>query len=727
MLGGLVTHTFRFILLATTIVGTAATPVLGQTAAPAAPPASAPPAAAQPADGGEVLVVAERGPNVAIDRKSYTVKQGPAAEIADGMDVMRDLPSVTVNAAGTIELLGNANVKILIDGRPVPDALSVLRAMNAAQIQKVEVITNPSAQFPADGTAGIINVITKRSSRDGLGGTVSTGVDSQGSVLARVAPTWTQGRWTVSTSPTFFRQRQETRSEVERRQLTGIPDGVTSRDEDSVTKVRGTGFAQRTQVVYRPDQKRSWSAAIVTTRGRNRIAGDTDVVASDGAFAPYDQTLLQKGTFRVGHLSADYRAEGKKPGELLTVAGALARFNYDATAKFRETSSVGGLTRDLDVEAAIENVTGTLKLDYATPLGKTQRLSAGASADWSDRTLIDRTVGRGLLTPARNSFSRFGGGYSEYAAYATFQAQVGDWKLLPGLRVQSRSYSLDDLGGDGPSSTDLFPSLFVERKLSKTWTGVVSYSRRIAWADIGDLSPVLRYQSATFAMRGNPALGPETTDAFEARFSRVGKVHSFDLTAYHRITHDTFDRTIALLPGGLVVSSPINAGKRIDQGLDAGLRGRLSPSLRYNLTGNLTSVSRDVGLIGNRDRSTQYRGKLQLDYAQGKAADPGYDQLTFNLRYEGPVTNFQTKRSDFVDADLTWTHRFTPKLALVSSVFGLFGGVETVSKTRTPFLYERRLDEGQGRTVRLNLIYQLGDKPQPLPPQAPSAPSIPTG
>lgn len=155
------------------LVGTNAAHAQAPAAPPAAAPAAAPVAAAKPAEevqSDEVLVVAERGPNVAIDRKSFTVKQGPAAEIADGMDVMRDLPSVTVDAAGKIELLGNANVKILIDGRPVPDALSVLRAMNAAQILKVEVITNPSAQFPADGTAGIINVVTRRSSRDGLGG-----------------------------------------------------------------------------------------------------------------------------------------------------------------------------------------------------------------------------------------------------------------------------------------------------------------------------------------------------------------------------------------------------------------------------------------------------------------------------------------------------------------------------------------------------------------------------
>ncbi len=689
-------------------------------------PAPAPAVPKEESNPGDILIVAEAGDRVAIDRKSYAVKPGPAAEIATGVDVMKDLPSVSVDANGKIELLGNPNVKILFDGRPVPDALSILRSMSASQILRVEVITNPSAQFPADGTAGIINIVTRKSSRDGIAGTVSMGVDSRGGGMFRAAPSWSKGNWSLSTSPTLFYQRFPSDFTLERQQLAGIPDGVSNRADIGGSLQKVKGFGSRTQLVYRPDKKRSFAIALSTSAVEVINDNFDDVTATNGAFAPYRQTGRAEGHYRALNLALDYRAEGKKPGELFTVGLSGTRFTFDNSSIYRETPTAGGQTQILNIGNGLGDNVGTVKVDYARPIGAKSRLTLGASFDWRRREVNDRTVGRGLLTPQRNVATSFAGDYTEGAAYLTFQTMLGDWKFLPGLRVQMRDYSLDDLNGGGPRSTDLFPSLFVERKLGKRLTGVVSYSRRVAWPDIGDLSPLLRFQSATSAVQGNPALRPEMTDAFEARFSYGGKIHSFDLTLYDRITTDTFDRRIALNGNGLIVSTPINAGRRVDQGIEAAFRGRIFKSLRYTLTGNLTAVTRDIGTIGNRQSNAQYRGKLQLDYTQGKAADPGFDQITANLRYEGPARQFQFYRSGFVDADVTWTHRFTKRLSLVLSGISLFDGVRFDSETRTPFIFERRRDEQGGRTFRLSLNIQLGSAPQPLPPQSSGAPGVPS-
>lgn len=694
--------------------------------APTPPPGQATPSArpAAPDNEGDILVVAEPGDRQSIDRKSYAVRPGPAAEVATGVEVMRDLPSVSIDASGRIELLGNANVKILFDGRPVPDALSILRSMSAAQIARVEVITNPSAQFPADGTAGVINIITRRSSRDGLAGTVAAGVDTRNGGVLRVAPTWTKGKWSLSTSPTLFRQEYPLAFTLDRQQLAGTPDGVTNRTEDSRGTQSGKGFASRTQLIFRPDQKRSLSAALNTSAVDILTRTSDAIAATDGLFAPFVQAGRADGKFRALNGTADYRAEGKQPGELFTLGASGTRYVFDTNTVYRETPVAGGTTQSLAIGNRTADIAATLKLDYARPIGK-DKLSVGASLDWRRREVTASAVGRGLLTPPRSQASAFAGDYTELAAYATYQKMIGGFKVLPGLRIQSRDYSLDGVTASGPQRTDLFPSLFVERKLSKRLTTVVSYSRRIAWADISDLSPVLRLQSPTSALRGDPTLRPEFTDAFEARFSYAGKVHSFDLTLYDRITHNSFDRTISLGADGIVTSTPINAGSRVEQGVEAGFRGRIAKPLRYSLTGNLTAVTRDIGTIGNRRSDAQYRGKLQLDYTDGKAADPGFDQITANLRYEGPVDQFQYHRSDFVDADISWTHRFTKRLSLVTSTVSLFDGVTYTSRTRTPFILEQRRDRQAGRTFRFMLTYQLSKTPQPQS-QQPSAPAIPS-
>ena len=408
----------------------------------------------------------------------------------------------------------------------------------------------------------------------------------------------------------------------------------------------------------------------------------------------------------------------------LVIAASASTFTVNGNSRYRETSDAGAVA-DLLTGTQIRDRSATLKADYNTPLGE-RRLAVGGQLDWRQRDFFDFAQGGALTGAPRNRASSFGGSYTEAAAYVTYQTALGGWKLLPGLRVQARDYSLD--AGGGPSQVQPFPSLHVERKLSQRFTGVLSYSRRVAWPDIADLTPLVRQMSPTFAMTGNPALDPETTDAIEGRISYGGKVHSFDLTLYNRITRDTFDRRITQSGDGLLLSRPINAGKRLDQGLEAAFRGRVAPGLRYTLTGNLTAVSRQVEALAERRRDAQYRGKLQLDYTSGKAGDPGYDQVTLNLRYEGPVQNFQTRRSSYMDGDLAWTHRFTPRLSSVLNVTALLGSYKIRTDLRTPFLLERRIDRNTGTTVRFTLTYQLGRNLQPLPPQpqaAPAAPPVP--
>ncbi len=718
------------------VAGTALTTAMGVSAqTPSASvtpavPASASPSApiterAAPAESSEVLIVADRGPQQSIDRKSYTIRQGPAAEIATGMDVMQDLPSVSVSAAGQIELLGNANVKILIDGRPVPDALTVLRGLGASQIARVEVITNPSAQFPSDGTAGIINVITKRSARDGIGGTLAAGVDSRGAITGRIGPTWTKDKWTLSTNLGRFANYQPQQSTITRQQLAGVPDGISNRNEDNDFEWYHRGYFMRSQAVYRPAERRSLSAAFSASKyDGDQTVNNLITPGTGGAgFLPILQTGGSHQGSRAGNLAIDYRADGTKPNQNLTIAGSASTFRFVADNIFRERNSAGAIA-DVNAGTRVTDKSTTLKVDYNTPLGA-DRLSVGGQWDWRERSFFDFGFGGGLLTAPRNQATDFEGAYSEYAAYVTYQTSLGNWKVLPGLRIQYRDYTLDIPGGGGPSEAQFFPSLHVERKLSARFTGVLSYSRRIAWPDIELLTPAIRQLSPTFAITGDPNLQPETTDAFEGRVSYGGKVHSFDLTLYNRITHDTFDRRIEQ-SNGLLVAKSINAGRKLDQGVELAFRGRVIPNLRYTLTGNLTAVTRDIQGVG-RQRDAQYRGKLQLDYTSGKAGDPGYDQVTLNLRYEGPVQNFQTRRASYVDGDVAWTHRYTPKLSSVMNLTGLFGGYKLKTDLRTPFLYERRVDETTGLTARFTLTYQLGNSPQPLPPQqaAPGGPPVP--
>ncbi|HRE44221.1 MAG TPA: TonB-dependent receptor plug domain-containing protein [Terricaulis sp.] len=167
------------------------------------PPPAAEEAEAEADDGSsmdEIVVLASPGDSVRIDRRTYTLRDDAAAQSTNMYDVLGRIPSVSVSPAGEVTLLGASNVVIQIDGQPVPGANleQVLRGLPGGSVERIEVITNPSAQYSAQASGGIINIITRNRFESGFNGSVQASLDSVGGYHLGVAPSWAGRRWSFS-------------------------------------------------------------------------------------------------------------------------------------------------------------------------------------------------------------------------------------------------------------------------------------------------------------------------------------------------------------------------------------------------------------------------------------------------------------------------------------------------------------------------------------------------
>ncbi len=156
---------------------------------PAPAPAPEPEAEPEPQPGQDDIVVTAPTQQSSIDRQTYIVRDTPEARSTTTTDILGRIPSVEVQADGTVRLVGAGQATILIDGRRVADPQTMLRNMTGNQIERIEVLTNPGAQFPAQGTGGIVNIITRRNTQNGLGGSATASGGSYGTYDVRVSPT----------------------------------------------------------------------------------------------------------------------------------------------------------------------------------------------------------------------------------------------------------------------------------------------------------------------------------------------------------------------------------------------------------------------------------------------------------------------------------------------------------------------------------------------------------
>lgn len=677
--------------------------------------------AAPPED--EIIVVrAEGDQRSGIDRETYIVRDNAQARTSNALEVLGRIPEVTVQPDNSIRLLGTTGVTVLVDGRPSPNP-NVLRDLQATEIARIEVVSNPSAQFSASGTGGIINIITRRTAPGGLRGSATASVSRYGGIELRAAPTWTSGDWTISGNVGWTRNGSESEASRERISLdpaSPAPDIFEAIETDGRFEfVNGGG-----QISYRLNDKKTltFSGGAVTVDARS--ISDSLLTTSIAPGAPIAQRNTNAFNYQAYSASLEYRAEGSRPGELLTTSIQQMRFDpqNDLLTEFN-----GGNFRFF---ADAFTQSRVFKLDYVRPLATGHRLLVGGSANETQE--YARIEQSGDLPLGGNPFppvSIIDGSYLEGAVYGSYQLPLLGGTLLGGLRVEGRDYQFSDaVQGEGPSDVHFFPSAFFERAIAPWLTGTLSYSRRIAWPVVQQLSPALRFQDSTTAAGGNPDLRPELTDAFEARFRGQVAGQTVALTLFNRRTDDLFSSLNTLTDDGVLVTIPVNVGKRSDLGASVAVQGSLMRGLTYSLNANLIAreVDRDFLGVTSTQSSTTYSATALLDYRDGQDGRRGADRITATFNFSGPYDDGLVERSSFVRASISWSHALTDRLTSIVTVDDLFGPTEYRTETFSDTAITRSVQFSDGPRWKVGLTYSFGRPGQPQPPQTPPAgPMIP--
>jgi len=637
----------------------------------AQPPAVAA-APAQATDQSDVIEVTGRRSDQAlkIDRRTYRVQQTPHSRQKDAIQLLRGLPAVTVSPDDQINLLGSTDVRIFIDGRPYTgdNVTDFLRTLHGSDVERIEIITNPSAQYGAEGTAGIINFVLRKKQTQGVTGTVSNEVTSTGNDRADGSLKYKNGKWTYEleaegSGGSSGRSRYHKRRSVET--APGGPPTVNT--EIGGGPSRNTSGFLSGKMSYDVDPRTTVSVKLGGGAGTGRSIGNAKFAGMTSGFQSFfeRQRFSNSSDFLISELNFDHK--GRKQGE--TLNASLSFFAQPHENEANRASFSDGAALSTDKFKRFLFATG--QLDWQHPMANGQILSLGGKWNYSRMTERYRfaSIGTGgSLGP--NTFDQFSGIDDNLAAYATFQQPIGDWTLMPGFRIEHDSRHISSPAHPDVEirRTDLFPTLHAEHALGKALDLTLSYSKRIDRPQLNDLRPYPLVQDVLTIKEGNPHLQNQSTDAYEIDLHYHHNKVDAGMIVYDRETRRLWSQAYSV-SDGVSIFTLINAGHRSDRGAELDIGMPLVGRVKFNGTLNLFDERVPPGmLVGAKDlNSLRYTSNSTLEWdGPDRGGRPG-DVAQLQWLYNSETRAFEVSSLAWNLVSLSYTHSFSHTLSITAT------------------------------------------------------------
>ncbi|MES2417919.1 MAG: TonB-dependent receptor [Bacteroidota bacterium] len=668
-----------------------------------------------------------------IDKKIFAVDQSLVSEGGSASDLLQNVPSVQTDMDGNVSLRGSAGVKVLIDGKPSLIAggniAQILQSIPASSIESVELITNPSAKYDAEGQAGIINIVLKRNKKLGFNGSVGLTAGSR-------------DNYNANTSLSFQNKKVNLYGNYSYRYGNRLGGGFNN--IAYFNTVNPTAFANQNTDSRSSDKGHNVKAGIdyyVAEKSVLSLSGGFNIRnnnrSEDLAINQFDSNLnplqlssrnnINNGEGNSYDLNLDFSQKFKKPKEELTVSVGYSEGENDNNQVYgTNIFNVNGAA--VNPMPAIQRNIGTgrnrnynAQLDYSLPVGKSGKIETGIRSQirisenntYADQ-LNDVTGNFDFNYLLSNDFSNKD---QVHAAYFNYQNQMGNFGYQVGLRAEDAALSTS-LGAYNTNHdlnytpgkvayTRLYPSLFLTQKLTNEQQLQLSYTRRVNRPRGWETNPFLDVSDPLNYRQGNANLKPEDIHAFELGYSKYWKKFSIVSSLYLRQTNDVIQR-IRTEPdaNGVTISTPQNLTRSTASGVE--LIGKYDVVKAWNFTANINLYQSKIqgvpafGIVENAGFSwnANLTNNFVLPYS-----------ITLQVKgdYRAPEVMAQGKRNAMYGMDAGAKYDFKSKKSSLSlnirDVFATRKWTMTTTGNTSTVDFSRYM---QGTMANLTYSYRFG-------------------
>ena len=523
--------------------------------------------------GKEVTVVAERSAlQLGIDRKVFNVDKNIVSAGGNGIDILRNVPSVLVDIDGNITLRNNTPT-LFVDGRPTT---LTLEQIPSDAIASVELITNPSAKFDASGgTSGIINIVLKKNRKTGYNGNIRANVDSRARVGSGADINVRQGKVNAFASINYNQRKSISEAQSDRLNFFDNPQTSIIQRNDNVSV--GSFRFVRTGFDYFIDNRNTISFGVNIVRGSFKPTETIDIYQATYSSPASASSSFRNATIansmKNNGLTASFKHLFTKPSQEIT-----ADITYNKNRNKNNSDFVNAPYIDTEAKQVLQQIRArgireniTIQTDYAQPIGKNGKLEAGLRYNQS---VVESINDNFIKFPTSSTFAfvpdlgyNFTTKERVAAAYTTYAQRMNKTNVQLGLRVESSTYDGDLISRNQKFSNrfpgSLFPTLFITQTVGKGQDIQLNYTRKINRPNFFQLLPFVDYTDSLNITRGNPGLIPEFTNNVEISYQLpYGKNESLLISTYFKQTDNLITRfqdKESLAGRDVIVNSYINA------------------------------------------------------------------------------------------------------------------------------------------------------------------------
>jgi outer membrane receptor protein involved in Fe transport len=528
-----------------------------------------------------------------IDKIVYNAEKDLTSVGGNASDILRKVPLVSVDINGNVALRGDQNVKVLINGKPsgamANNLADVLRSFPADQIKNIEVITSPSAKYDAEGSAGIINIITKSKNISGVSGSVSGGLGTrQNNGNANLSIK--QNRLAINGNfGGNFTWPQETPTT-----LHSVVSDTSITDQHSMSRIKRYAYTGSGSLSYDFNNYNSITSNISFNQGGFKVDGNSSThtrTPSHENFYNYNTDNNTKTVFGGFDWDAGYTHKFKKEGHELSIDGqwSHSKTTVDYTTEYSADSSYTLPPQNQTANNGGINNEYTAQIDYSLPVSDKVKFEAGGKSIFRIITSNSDFVNDPALS------NKYDYNQDVYAGYSLFTFTLPKGiALQTGARVENTQINGKsanvNLGLEpfSNSYTTFVPSLSVAKTVGAQ-TFKLSYTKRIQRPSLQFLNPFLNQSNFQNQSQGNPNLSPEVSQSVEFNYNTYIKSSVINASVYYKRTTDVIESLVNPISGGGNLTTYANVGT--NNSIGASFFGSITPIQPLTIRGNINAFT----------------------------------------------------------------------------------------------------------------------------------------
>lgn len=654
-----------------------------------------------------------------IDKKIFTVGDDLTSSSGSVSDLMQNIPSLQVDIEGNVSLRGSENVQILINGKPSAlmgkNRAEVLQQLPANSIERIEIITNPSAKYKPDGTAGIINLILKKERKDGFNGTFTGNTGNKNRYNSSLAVNYHTGNVNLSGSYGIRLDRRDRYSKDNRLKIDTLTGEKSDLFQTIDSKAHPTSHIAQTGIEWQINDKNSLEASVNYTHMKFIREENTLTQNSDG-------NQLSTSNYNRYRYDDEYHQEVEMAAKYTRKIGEDQEFSVDYTHNSSKEQEDNKFTNQYLVPVKPDSKDNTLigqaesqnllRANYIKPLsGKDAELELGyeLEANQSDLNYKAENLIGSIWTPAKERSNRFLFDETIHAFYATDKQTFGKFGIMAGLRAEqslltSNLVTLDSIVRNNYFS--LYPTLHTSFNFSDASQWQLNYSKRINRPEGDDLNPFPEYRDIYNISAGNPKLRPEQIHSIETGYLYHEAANTYSATLYYRYTYNKMTQITRFVNDSVLLTTKENLASSSATGAEAIVNrvfGKFG-TVNLNVNGFLDKLdASNLGYSGSKT-SFSWNAALNTNFNITKLL-----MVQVNTRYTSAIQTPQGERQPtFIVNTGARYEIFKRKASLMLTVSDLFDSYRNRIIINIPELHREMESRRTPRIFYLGFTYHFG-------------------